>query len=82
MAYGLLFLNPTNTGRQQNSDGVSMRNFLKIASLVPLPLILYSNPVWAANESAAASAPGPEALTLFGAVIIGLISVNQNKFKK
>ena len=58
-----------------------MKKALRIATLITLALIFCSNTVWAAAESGIASAPGPEAMFLFGTGLLGLAFVSRFRFK-
>lgn len=59
-----------------------MKKALSITATVSTALVFSSNSVWAASESVIASPPGPEALLLFGAVILGMLSVNRIRLRR
>ena len=59
-----------------------MKTALRITTLGSLALLFCSNTVLAATEGGAASHPGPEAMFLFGVVLVGMISVNRHRFMK
>jgi hypothetical protein len=58
-----------------------MKKALSIAALISQALLFSSNSVWAAAENGIASAPGPEALFLFGVGLIGLTVLGRFKIK-